>query len=139
MIYVYNKKIEDFSNKPNHFNIGRPYVLQNPYTHLPIDKTKAIYKVATKEDAIKAYDHYFDIMYRSNLRFKRVVDLIYEKYKSGEDVYLACWCKRYPVNSEAYKNDTEITCHGDIIKQKLEKRLLKEKFDEMKNEKKSDV
>lgn len=133
MIYVYNKKIDDFSNEKNHFNIGRPYVLQNPYTSMPLEKTNAIYKVDTKEEAIKAYDHYFDLMYHSNLKFKKVVDLIYEKYKSGEDVYLACWCKPYRVGTEEYRKDTKISCHGDIIKEKLEKRLLKEKIEEMKN------
>jgi hypothetical protein len=118
-IIVYNRQKETHSDSPNNFRIYRPYVLSNPYTHLPLEKTKAIYKVPTREDAVKAYDHYFDLMYRSNLKFKRVVDLIYEKYKAGEDVYLECCCKPAP-------------CHGDIIKEKLEKRLLKEKISEMK-------
>ena len=71
---------------------------------------------------MKAYDHYFDLMYRSNLRFKKAVDYIYERYKSGEDIYLECYCKPEP-------------CHCDIIKEKLEKRLMKEKIDALKNEK----
>lgn len=131
-IVVYNKKIDDFSDKENHFNIGRPYRLQNPYTHLPLEKTKAIYKVNSRDEAIKAYSHYFDLMYRSNLKFKSVVDLIYEKYKTGEDVYLACWCKPYRVGTEQYQNDTSVCCHGDVIKEKLEQRLLKEKIQNMK-------
>ena len=121
-IIVYNRKTETHSDSPNNFRCYRPFVLANPYTHLPVEKTKAIYKVATRDDAVKAYDHYFDLMYRSNVRFKRVVDIIYERYKSGEDVFLECYCK-----PEA--------CHCDVIKEKLEKRLMKEKIDEMKNAK----
>ena len=121
-IIVYNRKTETHSDSPNNFRCYRPFALANPYTHLPLEKTKAMYKVATRDDAVKAFDHYFDIMYRSNVRFKRVVDIIYERYKSGEDVFLECYCK-----PEA--------CHCDVIKEKLEKRLMKEKIDEMKNAK----
>jgi hypothetical protein len=117
-IYVYNRKNE--THTENNYRCYRGFVLGNPYSHLPLEKTKAIYHVATREDAIKAYDHYFDIMYRSNLKFKKAVDYIYERYKAGEDVYLECYCKPEP-------------CHCDIIKEKLEKRLLKEKIDAMKN------
>ena len=119
-IIVYNRKNETHSDSPNNFRCYRPFALANPYTHLPVEKTKAIYKVATREDAVKAYDHYFDLMYRSNLRFKKAVDYIYERYKAGEDVYLECYCKPEP-------------CHCDVIKEKLEKRLIKEKMQELKN------
>lgn len=127
MIYVYNKKIDDFSANENNYEIGRPHVLSNPYTYLDIDKTKALYKVKTKEDAIERYSDYFDVMYGSNKEFTKAVDEIYEKYKNGEDIYLACWCKQYSVNSTSYKIDTKISCHGDIIVDKLRKRLVKEK------------
>ena len=119
-IIVYNRKNEMHSDSPNNFRCYRPFALGNPYTHIKNKETKAIYQVPTRDDAVKAYDHYFDIMYRSNLKFKKAVDYIYEKYKSGEDVYLECYCKPEP-------------CHCDIIKEKLEKRLIKEKMQEMKN------
>lgn len=116
-IIVYNRQKESHSDSPNNFRCYRPFALANPYTHLKVDKTKAIYQVQTREEAVNAYRHYFDIMYRSNLRFKRVVDLIYEKYKAGEDVFLECYCAPQP-------------CHCDVIKEKLEQRLLKEKIEE---------
>lgn len=119
-ITVYNRQHETHSDSPNNFRCYRPFVLGNPYTHLPQEKTKAIYQVKTREDAVRAYDHYFDLMYQSNLKFRKVVDIIYERYKAGEDVFLECYCK-----PEA--------CHCDVIKEKLEKRLLKEKIEEMKN------
>ena len=128
MIYVYNKHIDDFSWSKNNYEIGRPYVLQNPYTHLELEKTKARYKVKTREEAIEKYSHYFDIMYGSNKEFTNVIDEIYEKYKRGENVYLACWCKKYSVFDPKYKESTELICHGDIIVNKLRKKLVKEKL-----------
>ncbi len=119
-IIVYNRKNETHSDSRNNFRIYRPFILGNPYSWIDDKETKAIYKVRNRDEALKAYDHYFDIMYRSNLKFKKAVDYIYERYKSGEDVYLECYCKPEP-------------CHGDIIKEKLEKRLMKEKIDAMKN------
>jgi hypothetical protein len=121
MIYVYNRKVETH-NGPNNFYIGRGSVLGNPYTHITDKKTKAIYKAIDRDDAIEKYSHYFDLMYGSNLAFTNMVDAIYEMYKSGMDVYLECYC-------------APLRCLGDIIKEKLEARLLKEKIKElMKNE-----
>jgi hypothetical protein len=121
MIYVYNRKVETH-NGPNNFYIGRGSVLGNPYTHITDKKTKAIYKAIDRDDAIEKYSHYFDLMYGSNLAFTNMVDAIYEMYKSGMDVYLECYC-------------APLRCHGDIIKEKLEARLLREKIKElMRNE-----
>ena len=121
MIYVYNRKVETH-NGPNNFYIGRGSVLGNPYTHITDKKTKAIYKAVDRDDAIEKYSHYFDLMYGSNLAFTNMVDAIYEMYKSGMDVYLECYC-------------APLRCHGDIIKEKLEARLLREKIKElMRNE-----
>ena len=61
----------------------------------------------------------------TNDRFdRRTVDdeTNYEIYKSGEDVYLECYC--HPLR-----------CHGDVIVEKLQKRLLREKIKEYKNKK----
>ena len=121
MIYVYNRKVETH-NGPNNFYIGRGSALGNPYTHITEKKTKAIYKAVDRDDAIEKYSHYFDLMYGSNIAFTNMVDVIYEMYKSGMDVYLECYC-------------APLRCHGDIIKEKLEARLLKEKIKElMRNE-----
>lgn len=121
MIHVYNRKVETHRGD-NNFYIGRGSALGNPYTHITDKKTKAIYQAKDRDDAIEKYSHYYDLMYGSNLAFTKAIDEIYEKYKSGEDVYLECYC--HPLR-----------CHGDIIKEKLEKRLLKERIKEMlKNE-----
>lgn len=129
-IYVYNRAIESYQQEPNNYPIFRPSILGNPYTDKKLDKTKAIYQVKSRNEAISNYGRYFDIMYSSNLKFKAKVDEIYEKYKNGEDIYLECYCKKYPCKDPMGHID-EVSCHGDIIKERLEKRLLKEKFEEI--------
>ena len=112
-IKVYNRNDENHSGDKNNYPIYRPNILSNPYTHIKDKQTLASYVVPTREDAIKAYERYFDIMYGGNIEFTRTVDEIYEKYKNGETVYLECFCHPLP-------------CHGDIIEKKLKKRLIKE-------------
>lgn len=122
-IIVYNRTVEDYSSNPNNYPIYRGgSILGNPYTDKPVDKTRAIFHVANRDEAIARYDSYFDMMYGTNEAFTELIDEIYEKYKNGEDVYLECYCKPLP-------------CHGDIIAKKLQQRLLKEKMKEVKERK----
>ena len=113
MIIVYNRNTENHSGDENNYPIYRPNILSNPYTHIKDKQTLASHIVETREKAIEAYDHYFDVMYSGNKEFKNKVDEIYEKYKKGKTIYLECYCKPLP-------------CHGDIIEKKLKKRLVKE-------------
>lgn len=113
MIYVYNRTKETHEG-PNNYYIGRPSILGNPYSHIK-GETLASFVVKTREEAIDQYNHYFDVMYNGNIQFKKMIDEIYEKYKNGIDVYLECYCN-------------PLRCHGDIIKEKLQKRLIKEKI-----------
>lgn len=119
MIYVYNRKVEDHSNEKNNYACYRPSILSNPFTHIKDKKTLAMFAVKTRDEAIDRYDAYFDRMYKGNAPFKFIIDEIYEKYKNGEDIYLECYCKPE-------------RCHCDIIKEKLEKRLMKERIKEAK-------
>ena len=121
MIYVYNRNVEDFSVMDNNYPIYRgASILGNPYTHLPVKGTKAMFQCKTREEAIEKYDKYFDIMYGNNIEFTKIIDEMYEKYKNGEDLFLECYCKPQP-------------CHGDIIAKKLQQRLIKEKYKIYKN------
>jgi len=123
-IIVYNRTKEDHSGSENNYPIFRgKSVLGNPYTHKSLSGSLAIYHVNSREEAIQRYDSYFDLQYANNYDFRKVVDEIYEKYKNGEDVYLECYCK-------------PLDCHGDVIANKLKKRLLKEKMEQIKKEKK---
>lgn len=111
-IIVYNMHQEEHEG-PNSFNISRDSILGNPFTHLK-GNTRAKKVVKTREDAIRLYSQYFDEVYENDENFKLCIDYIYEKFKNGEDVYLGCYCAPQP-------------CHGDVIKRKLESRLMKEK------------
>ena len=125
MIYVYNSHNEDFTLKENNYYIGRPSVLGNPFTHNGVRTNLAKLSFKTREDAIAAYDKYFDTMYGKDDEFTKAFDEIYEHYKNGEDIYLQCFCK-------------PLACHGDIIANKLQKKLIQEKLKERRNEKVSD-
>ncbi len=114
-IHVYNITKEEH-NGSNVYYCGRGSCLGNPFTHIKDKETKALYIVKDRDEAISRYSDYFDTMYGSNVKFTKVVDEIYEKYKSGEDVWLGCYCK-------------PLACHGDIIADKLRKKLIKEKID----------
>jgi hypothetical protein len=122
MIYVYNRKVETH-NGPNNFYIGRGSVLGNPYTPPTSKKTKAIYQAKDRDDAIEKYSYYFDLMYGSNVEFTKEIDKIYNVYKSGGDVFLECYCG---AGTNGKKN-----CHGEVIAEKLEQRLLRERIKEM--------
>lgn len=125
MIYVYNRNVEDFSMLENNYYIGRENILSNPYTHLPVKDTKAMFQCKTREEAIEKYDEYFDIMYGNNIEFTKIIDEMYEKYKNGEDIYLECFCGK--------GKNGEKKCHGEVIEEKLQKRLIKEKYKIYKN------
>ena len=137
MVYVYSRLKEDFSFHKNNYYIGRGGPLGNPYSHLPEDKCLAIYRCKTREEAIERYSLYFDIMYKSNIEFKKVIDEMFQKYKNGEDIFLECYCKKYSCMDET-KHDDEVSCHGDIIAKKLQQMLIKEKVKEIKEKKKID-
>ena len=126
MIIVYNRGKEDHSAHPNNYPIYRGgSVLGNPYTDKPLKGTLAVFKAKNREEAIKKYDTYFDAQYGRNKAFTEVIDEIYEKYKNGEDIYLECYC-----GTGDGKNKR---CHGEVIAEKLQKRLLKEHINNARN------
>ena len=123
-IIVWNTNGEvDHSQEKNNFYIGRTKKgsspLANPFTFNGKRSSLAKLSFKTREQAINAYRMYFDKMYGNNKEFTKAFDEIYETYKNGEDVYLQCFCKPLP-------------CHGDVIAEKLQNRLVKEKMQEMK-------
>ena len=88
----------------------------------------AVFQAKNREEAIEKYDTYFDTQYGRNREFTAVIDEIYEKYKNGETVYLECYCG---AGDGKKKN-----CHGEVIAEKLQKRLLKEYIENCKKRKK---
>jgi len=116
MIYV--KNIKTHYDTDHDFYIGRGSVLGNPFTHLPPSVIKMRYRdfvkfVPTREDAITAYRKY--LLDKLDSKDKAICDamnVIYKMAKTG-DVNLLCYC-------------VPKLCHGEIIKEIIEKQLRNE-------------
>ena len=126
-ITVYNTHQEDYTYKPNNFLIcrtkdGNP--LANPFTYNGVKTRLAKLSFKTREEAIDAYKMYFKKMYGLDEGLTKAFDTIYEKYKNGEDIYLQCCCKPLP-------------CHGDFLAEELQRKLIKEKMEERRENNKS--
>ena len=126
-ITVYNTHQEDYTYKPNNFLIcrtkdGNP--LANPFTYNGVKTRLAKLSFKTREEAIDAYKMYFKKMYGLDEGLTKAFDTIYEKYKNGEDIYLQCCCKPLP-------------CHGDFLADELQRKLIKEKMEERRENNKS--
>lgn len=121
-ITVFNKTKEEHIGD-NVFYIGRGSIFGNPFTHIKNKETKAEAVVESREKSLECYEEYFNMMYNSKEWFKEAVDKIYELYKNGTDIYLECYCAPLP-------------CHGDIIKDFLTSKLMKEKIDNILKERK---
>lgn len=98
----------------NVFDVSRPNILGNPYTHIKDRETKALVKVKNRDEAIDLYGPYFDKMYETDTFFKDEVDRMYEAIKNNNTIYIGCYCK------------TEERCHSDVIIQKMNQRMMRE-------------
>ena len=112
----------DYSEMPTNFYVGRSAKysspLGNPYTHNGKRSNLAKLTFRTREEAIAAYELYFDESYGKDPMFTEAFDKIYDVYKSGQDVYLQCFCHPKP-------------CHADVIARKLQQKLIKDKAKEI--------
>lgn len=124
VVRVVNITKDDVSMDDGYFYVGRSKTMKsplaNPFTHNGKRSSLAKLSFKTREQAIDAYDKYFDAMYGNDDEFTKAFDEIYEYYKAGNDVILGCFCKPEK-------------CHGDIIAKKLQQKLVKEKLNERKN------
>lgn len=82
--------------------IGRGSQFGNPYTHLPIEKTKAGIQVKSRQEAIEKYREYFYDLIENDPEFLDEVLRL-------KDKVLGCYCK--PANGFCGK----LLCHGQII------------------------
>ena len=108
----------------NVFDISRPNIFGNPYTHIKNKETLASVKVKTREEAISAYEPYFDAMLNDDSKagelFRQEWDRMFEAYKTYDVIYLGCFCAE------------DESCHGDVIKRKLIQRSMQEKLKNLK-------
>lgn len=107
-------KLEEEHIGDNCFDISRPNVLGNPYTHIKSKKTLALFVVKTREEAIEKYEAYFEKMLETSEQFRNEWEKMYDAYKTFDVIYIGCYCH------------TNESCHGDILIKKLKQRLLKE-------------
>lgn len=116
-------KLEEEHYGDNVFDVSRPNIFGNPYTHIKNKETKAQIKVNTREEAINLYGHYFNAMLKSDDEvgdaFRAEWERMYDAYKKYDVIYLGCYCK------------LDEDCHGDIIRKKLIQRSMKEKMREI--------
>ena len=113
-------KLKEEHNGDNAFDVSRPHIFGNPYTHIKNKETKALVKVKTMDEAIDLYSAYFDEMCQVDKEFKNEFDRMYEAYKTYPIIYIGCFCQE------------EERCHGDIIANKLIQRSMKEKIAKIK-------
>ena len=117
MIKVYNTSLEDHTSDKNNFYIGRKSPLGNPYTFDGKRSKLAELSFKTRDEALKAYELYFNHEYGKDNELTKAFNEIYESYKKGNDIYLQCFCK-------------PAKCHGDYIKKMLQQKLIKENLHE---------
>lgn len=98
-------------------------LLGNPYTHLPIEKTKASFKVGTVEEAVKEYDGWLlrTIKEEFNNHHRPIGNALTTLYNksltlhiNGRMVYLACHCK-----DELEPLPSDHSCHCDVLRTHL--------------------
>lgn len=101
----------------NAFRVHRGFILGNPYTHIKNKETKALIKVKTREEAIERYKRYFDASLKLNPEFKEEFEKMVDACMKYDEVWIGCYC------------DTNESCHGDFIvdklKQECRKRMIK--------------
>jgi len=90
---------------PNDIYCGRGSPLGNPYSHM--EGTKALYKVATRDEAIKKYKPWFEHARLNDPVAATMLGKMRCVVASGRDINLACYCAPQP-------------CHCDVIKEYLE-------------------
>lgn len=97
--HLKNKKVGEY--------IGRGSPLGNPYSHL--ENTTATFKVATREEAIENYRIWLrEQIKKPNFKVIEELDRLAYKAISEGSLKLRCFCAPSP-------------CHGDVIKEYLEK------------------
>ena len=117
MIYITNLKFY----KGQHEYIGRPSILSNPYTHLDLHKTKAKYKVNSRDEAIDKYREY--LIYEIQNNNTEIINELYRLVEivKNRTLILSCYC--FPLR-----------CHGEVIKEMIELILDLEKEENQLNE-----
>ena len=119
-------KLQEEHVGDNSFDVCRPSVLGNPYTHIRDKKTKAQIVVKTRELAIEMYKVYFKAMMESEdasaRPFKAEFNRIVDAYMQYPEVWIGCFCR------------PDEDCHGDFIIGEVIKESVKRLIKNRKNQ-----
>lgn len=109
MIKVVNKR----THTPTEYDIyiGRPTPLGNPYSHLDYSKHGTI-KVASRDEAVRLYESWLQKQWDEYTVAAETMDDMIDTYRKTGHINLVCWC-------------APLSCHGDVIKRKMEEILAK--------------
>lgn len=119
-------KLKESHNGPNVFDVSRPNIMGNPFTHIKDRTTKALVVVSSRDEAIDLYDEYFERMLKTDQHFREEWDRMFEAYCNYDKVYIGCFC------------NLDERCHGDIIAAKLKQRGIKKMLENLKIKKPKD-
>ncbi len=92
---VVNKRARGFKPNANQRYIGRGSLFGNPFTHLPLSRTKAQFQVKTGEESMVCYEAWLRQRLASDLNLR-------QKLLELDGHELVCYGKPAP-------------CHGDIL------------------------
>jgi hypothetical protein len=93
--------------QPNDYYIGRGSKLGNPFTHLPLEGTKAQYHVESREEAVSEYEKWIEEkIAEKDDKVLRGLEEIKKVLAEYGEVNLVCYCAPQ-------------SCHGDILKKIL--------------------
>lgn len=92
--------------------IGRPGVLANQWSHLP--NTQAHFRVETREEAVEQYEKWLRASLNVDPVVTKEMKRIYKLWQNSGNLRLVCWC-------------APCQCHGDVIKEILLEKALREK------------
>lgn len=106
-------KLKEEHYGDNVFDVSRPNIFGNPYTHIKDKNTKALVKVKTRDEAIDRYGRYFDNMLLCDEDFKQEFERAVNACFIYDEVYFGCYCK---------ENER---CHSDIVIEKVRKEATK--------------
>lgn len=92
---VVNERSPGFRPNANQRYIGRGSLFGNPFTHLPLSRTKAQFQVKTEEESIICFESWFRGRLANDLNLR-------QKLLELDGHELVCYCKPAP-------------CHGDVL------------------------
>ena len=101
---IINKRARGFKPNANQRYIGRGSLFGNPFTPLPLGRTKAQFQVKTEDESMVCFESWFRERMANDMSLR-------QKLLELDGHELVCYCK-------------PATCHGDILIKLIEELKL---------------